>query len=530
MSGPPTFADFARSLRARQSADTDSSGSIVLVHMTKYGSYQVVQAHLVAAIRELHRLPTVAYRIDDSTLRERVFRWVGRLLGRTSQHPLDHVYRDMVDEVVVLPVTLSVRLRARREVTRFLRARPDRRALEQFTARGVHIGDLAYDKYIQTGHPVVDTAHPDLAPVLVEFVEHVIALEDLCDRRDVAWFVSIGSNHQPGVTTRVAIKRARPMIVADHDNAFRLSRHRPQMSRGPLDHHARFARLSPASKARLLEEADRFVRDLVDDGSGDLTVTGQRPWAQGPTKGLVEPSSSDRPRILVAVHSFYDDPHAVGVNLFPDFYAWIEHLVGLMHRTDYEWLFKLHPDQRDDRMGVRAAVETLLEPHGCARILPDGVGHPELLGAGVDLALTVYGTIGFEYPAAGVPVLTAGPDNPHGTYAYCLNAQTVEEYDRYLLDPSSWRYEIPRDEILEYVAMQYLHTATFPFHRPSVVRDHLAGNGDYFKSPDFRDIWAQGVTADDSEAMLADFREWIESGTFSLRAFLADRDARLSDA
>lgn len=530
MSGSGPFAGFARSLRDRRSVDDGTNGAVILVHMTKYGSYQVVQAHLLAALRELHGLRTVAYRVDDATRRERLLRWVGRFLGRASEHPLDRVYRDVVDEVVVLPVTPSVRRQARREVARFLRTRPDRRALEQFTARGVHIGDLAYDKFIQTGHPVVDTAHPDLVPVLAEFVEHVIALEDLCDQRDVAWFVSIGSNHQPGVTTRVAIKRARPTVVADHDSAFRLSRHRPQMSRGPLDHRARFARLSPATKARLIEQADRFVRDLVDDGSGDLTATGQRPWAQGSTKGSLEPSSGDRPRILVAVHSFYDDPHAVGINLFPDFYAWIEHLVGLMRRTDYEWLFKLHPDQRDDRMGVRAAVERLLAPHACARILPDGVGHPELLDAGVDLALTVYGTIGFEYPAAGVPVLTAGPDNPHGSYAYCLHAQTVEEYDRYLLDPSSWRYEIPRDEILEYVAMQYLHKATFPFHRPSVVRDHLAGSGDYFKSPDFRDIWAQGVTTDDSEAMLADFREWIESGTFSLRAFLADRDARLSDA
>lgn len=524
------FATVARALRARHSVHPEAQGSVVLVHMTKYGSYQVVQAHILAALRELHALPTIAYRIDDAGVRERVSRWFRRLRGRRSDHALDEVYRDIADEIAVLTVTPSVRRRARREVTRFLRTRPDRRALERFSVGGVRIGHLAYDKFIQTGHPVVDTAHPGLAPVLIEFVEHLLLLQDLCDRRDVAWFVSTGPNHQPGVITRVAIDRARPIIVAGQDHAFRLSEYRPFTSGASLDDRARFARLSPETRTRLLTAADRFVRDLVDDGSRDLSATGQRPWAESSAMAGLEPSGNGRPRVLVAVHSLYDDPHAGGINLFPDFFTWIEHLAGLVERTDYEWVFKLHPDQRDDGMGVRPAIERLLEPFCRARILPEGVKHRELLDAGIDLALTVYGTIGFEYPAAGVPVLAAGPLNPHASYAYCLTPQTVEEYDRYLLDPASWRYDIPRDEILEYVAMHYLHDAEFPFHRPAVVRDHLTGSGDYFKSPDFRDIWARGASAADSESMITDFSEWIASGTYSLRAFLADRDARLKDA
>jgi hypothetical protein len=319
------------------------------------------------------------------------------------------------------------------------------------------------------------------------------------------------------------VKRARSVIVATQDFAVRLSPNRPVWNLQSADYRTRFSRLPVERRRKLLEESERFVARLVHDGDGDLTVTGQRPWAASKAAGESLSIRRDRPCVLVAVHSFYDDPHAAGVGIFPDFFDWLEHLKVIMERCDYDWLVKLHPDQRDNRLGVRTAIELLFQSRPEARILPEEVGHRQLLASGIDLALTVYGTIGFEYPAAGVPVLTAGPLNPHRPYSYCLHAETLEEYDRYLMDPASWRYAIPREEIWEYVAMHYLQNATYPFHEIPLVKRHLEGSGDYFKSEGFPDLWAIEVTRAASEAIVRQLRDWLDSGTYSFEAFLADR-------
>lgn len=523
-----SFADFARQARQiRESVEEGANGPapLVLLHMTKLGSYQVVHSHLAAALVDARATSTAAYRIEDRARgRAGLRRLLEGLMTPAAAHPLDIVYSDIVDEVVVLRITRRIRREAARAVERYYASRPTRSDLERFSVRGIHLGDLVYDKFIQSGNPVVDPMSPALRRHLMRFSQHAIALDEYCDGHIIDCFVSGASAHEPGVPSRVAAKRARPAFIATQDLAVRLSTHRPIWNLESMDYRVRLARLPEQRRQNLNEMARGFVDELVVEGSGDLTTTGQRPWAVDPEAASVLPPEDGRPQVLVAVHSFYDDPHASGLGLFPDFYAWIEHLTTVMARSDYRWILKLHPDQRDDRIGVRPALDRLLETYDQAMILPDGVSHPQLLAGGIDLALTVYGTIGFEYPAAGVPVLTAGPLNLHRPFAYCLHAETVEEYDRYLLDPASWRYVIPREEILDFVAMHYLHRATFPFHTVPFVERHLEGSGDFFKDAGFPDLWAKEVTRAESDSMMSDLRQWVESGTYDFQAFLADRD------
>jgi hypothetical protein len=81
-----------------------------------------------------------------------------------------------------------------------------------------------------------------------------------------------------------------------------------------------------------------------------------------------------------------------------------------------------------------------------------------LIQEGFDLALTVHGTLGHEFPYFGIPVLTAG-DNPHANYDFCTHARTREEYESFLWDPS----QVPkpsssaRDAVHEFYYMNNVH-------------------------------------------------------------------------
>ena len=55
-------------------------------------------------------------------------------------------------------------------------------------------------------------------------------------------------------------------------------------------------------------------------------------------------NKSNKIKILVVAHDFFDSPHSYGNNLFVDFYEWLIFLRDISLNTDYDWYIKTHPD------------------------------------------------------------------------------------------------------------------------------------------------------------------------------------------
>ena len=53
---------------------------------------------------------------------------------------------------------------------------------------------------------------------------------------------------------------------------------------------------------------------------------------------------SNRFKVLIAVHDFFDNPHGYGGMFFTDYYEWLTFLVDLSKKTNYDWYIKTHPD------------------------------------------------------------------------------------------------------------------------------------------------------------------------------------------
>jgi hypothetical protein len=116
----------------------------------------------------------------------------------------------------------------------------------------------------------------------------------------------------------------------------------------------------------------------------------------------------------VAVHDFFDSPHSYGDNLHPDFLIWLEEIGELSSELDYDFYLKTHPDVLGNTHQV---VADFNERYPKFRVLPPSASHHQLLAEGIDVALTVYGTIAVEYPFLGRPVVNASLNNPHSAYS-----------------------------------------------------------------------------------------------------------------
>ena len=102
---------------------------------------------------------------------------------------------------------------------------------------------------------------------------------------------------------------------------------------------------------------------------------------------------SNRLKVLIATHCFFDSPHSYGFNLFSDFYEWLNFLGKLSIETNYDWYIKTHPDFLPGNIMI---IKSIIKKYPKIKLLKANISHKQLIQEGIDVALTVYGTIGCE--------------------------------------------------------------------------------------------------------------------------------------
>ena len=82
--------------------------------------------------------------------------------------------------------------------------------------------------------------------------------------------------------------------------------------------------------------------------------------------------------------------------MFPDFYEWLDFICKLSIKTDYEWYIKTHPKTFLEN---KIVVKDFVSRYPNIQYLSDEVSHNQLINEGINIVLTVYGSIGLEYAA-----------------------------------------------------------------------------------------------------------------------------------
>jgi hypothetical protein len=141
--------------------------------------------------------------------------------------------------------------------------------------------------------------------------------------------------------------------------------------------------------------------------------------------------------------------------LFADFYEWFDFLGKSSNKIhkDYLWLVRLHPSDYDNNIQY---INHFINKYPSLVLLDKNKSHNEILKLGVSCVLTVYGSIGHEYPFFQVPVINAG-NNPHKGYQFCYHPKSIREY--LLLIKKIPDLKVKKEtikSIYEFYAMHYL--------------------------------------------------------------------------
>lgn len=133
----------------------------------------------------------------------------------------------------------------------------------------------------------------------------------------------------------------------------------------------------------------------------------------------------------MALHDFFDAPHCYGNAFYPDFYLWLDTLGQLSESTDYEWYLKSNPFEMGESAHI---VNRLKSKYPKSNILPKNFSVKEICDFGIDLVLTVYGTVAWEYSVVGITVINASKNHPHSNFSFSITPNNELEFERLLLN------------------------------------------------------------------------------------------------
>jgi hypothetical protein len=321
---------------------------------------------------------------------------------------------------------------------------------------GTQIGDLVYDLYLRrTNGPTLELDDPRLLDVLAECIAYVIFWADYLAKHQVAAVCISHCVYQHGIPNRIAIQHHIPTYQVTAESIYRMTEEFPMAYTDQILFPEQFRHLGHEYREQGLAIAkQRLDKRFAGEVGVDMAYSTASAYrSQSDDAGPVL-MPSDRIKVLVAVHDFFDSPHSYGVNFYPDFYIWMYRLGELSGQLNYDWYLKTHPDIQGPGELILA---DFISKYPNFTVLPSDTSHHAIIRDGIDVALTVFGTIGMEYPALGKPVVCASKNNPHAAYEFCITPKDVAEYEQIILNLSEYVYTPQSDQILEYYFMRRIH-------------------------------------------------------------------------
>jgi hypothetical protein len=329
------------------------------------------------------------------------------------------------------------------------------------TVEDVQIGIDIYESILRRGRPTVSIEDHETYIQIFRGIKQFIYFQKKFDSKNIIAVMASHDNYiGPGLLSRMSYKYGIPVILMNTFNLSILSK--------PFQLYERFFRIPEyfsAIPAGEQEQARIWARDQLEARiSGEIGVgmPYQMESAFKFEKQAQQIQSSERYKILVLTHDFYDNPHAYARMTFNDFLEWLNFLGGISSETNYDWYIKPHRDHSNQEA---EEIRKFISRFPNFRLVSANTSFHQLCKEGIDCALTCHGSAGHELPLLGIRVLNA-THNPHIAYTFNDHARTSIEYRKKIIELDRERkVEIDKNNVYEfyYVYKKIMSPDNFAF-------------------------------------------------------------------
>jgi hypothetical protein len=387
--------------------------------------------------------------------------------------------------------------------------------LENLIVDDVWVGDLIYDHYLAIYKlPTPNIKSDELKEILFEFSILYYYWKDLCSKKKTKALIVSHACYFMGLPCRIAISLNIPVYQVNLQAIYYLTKKNIFAYSEFRSYKSDFEKLDITTKNNGIAKARERLK-LVFQGRTDIDQPYITHSAYAPKKTSTRIIVNKHPiKILIASHSFYDAFHWQGIDLFPDFYEWLEFLGELSNHTDYEWYIKTHP-------GIeildKKTIDDFVSRYKKIILIPNTTSHHQLIEEGINIVLTVYGSIGIEYAAKNITVINASLNNQHIAYDFNIHPKSKQELKNIILNINSYvNLNLFPEDVYKCYYMKYLHSNFNIFFSDyeSVVKK--MGGYNFTFSSKIYDHWINYCTPNRQTRIELNLKKFILSKAYKL--------------
>jgi len=494
-----------------RAGNRSSGGPEVLIELNMIRSAHIAYSYLATVLADLNDARIVAYSPQPlKGLKQKLVFYINRLVGK---EPFGSFRSFGTNGFFAIILSKKHKQKAATIYASVFPALKTKWDVEALAIDGVRVGDLIYDHYLmEYKKPTIELSSPEFHNFLLESIGLFVFWDEYLKTHDVRAINVSHCVYNIAIPLRLAVKKKLPVYQATVTHVYRLTEKNLFAYNDFFYFREQFAALpSAVRQAGVAQAKNRIDRRFSGEVGVDMYYSTKSAYGEARHARLLR--ETDRPKVLIATHCFFDSPHSYGDNVFPDFYEWLDFLGKMTEATDYDWYIKTHPDYLP---GTKEVIDSFIAKYPRLTLLPSDASHMQLVAEGIGLTLTVYGTIAFEYAALGIPVISASQSNPHIAYDFSLHAKSLDEYERLLKSVPHQPFEIDKQQVYEYYFMRHIFNTEniiFPSYDEAV--DDLGGYYGQFE-PEVFDRWQNDWSPALHAAINTALNRFIASGNFRM--------------
>jgi len=481
----------------------NKSETIVLIEAFQVSSNEISIMHFLKAMNEIESIQPVAFAFVDLNWWQRL-----KMILRYKFSPMR---RAGIKKLILVNCSGNLDILPRSIGVEILNEIITLRDLENAQISGVSVGDLIYGHFLRIFKThTISLDDPRLEELVEKFTYFFKIFNKLRDIYSVRAVLVSHCVYSYGIPVRIALDRNVEVYQVTGESAYLMTKDYPMAYTDFFKYKEKFNELSMIRKSEGLALAQDRLQIRFNGAIGvDMpctTDTAFHNYFDGSTRLL---ENSNKPKILVALHDFFDAPSPFGNNLFSNTYEWLCDLQEFSKLVDYEWYLKVNPSSTDVSYEV---LQSFVENSNGFRLLPVNASHHQIISEGVNYALTIYGTIASEYPFLGIPVINASRNNPHVAYNFSVSPKSRDEYWQTLLNIENLNMQIPKEEILEFYFMHHIYPVkSLLFYDYDKYLKDVGGYNNSMTSRVYKLYLGSENSRDFKELQLA-FKAFIQSG------------------
>ena len=332
---------------------------------------------------------------------------------------------------------------------------------------GLKIGELIYDSYVRTTlEPTVNLNDLRLKKIFFRSLKIFDEVEAYFKTHNVQCVIPSHLCYMSyGIICKIALSKKIPVIKVRSDKGgqvgFRLIRIDKYNLNEPefYNYKKTFAKMPPIKRKKGILIGKKILEGRLSGHFDKYLPYVDR--SQFHKKKLIRKNknfrNSNKEKVIIFPHCFYDYPHRFRTMIFNDFY---EHAMYFMKMSkihdQYEWYYKPHPHSLKGHVNVH---KVLLKNYPNIIYIDKNVSHRELIKLNPKCVFTNHGSVAHEYAAFNIPTINTG-DNHHINYNFCINIKSKNELDKVMnnLDYYTKNFKIKKKELYEFMYMNFYYS------------------------------------------------------------------------